>query len=419
VAELLINTIDDFDYQGKTVILRVDINSPLDPETKKIVNENRIDKSVPTLQGLLNKGAKVAILAHQGDTLDYHDLVPLAEHADKLSAKLTRKIAYIDDVAGPAAQAAVRALKPGEAVILGNLRYLTEEVSTFERDVKLQPQDMQSCYLIRQLAPLADYYVNDAFAAAHRNAPSMVGFAEVLPTAGGRQLIQEVKALHDIMENPKRPAVFVLGGLKISDAFGMMRQVLENGSADQILTGGVTGIVMQMARGVCFGSKQGEFLRERSLDAFLQPARDFLGKYEDRFINPVDFAYERRGLRVECTTSELPIDDVLFLDIGSKTIRQYESAIDKAGTIFVNGPMGAYENPLFTKGTQAVWNAIANSPGFSVVGGGDSVNAAASLVPDAKNRFDYICTAGGALVRFLSGTELPLIKALQRAYRRV
>ena len=167
MAELLINTIDDFDYQGKTVILRVDINSPLDPETKKIVNENRIDKSVPTLQGLLNKGAKVAILAHQGDTLDYHDLVPLAEHADKLSAKLTRKIAYIDDVAGPAAQAAVRALKPGEAVLLGNLRYLTEEVSTFERDVSSSHRICKR-YLIRQLAPLADYYVNDAFAAAHR-----------------------------------------------------------------------------------------------------------------------------------------------------------------------------------------------------------------------------------------------------------
>ncbi len=131
MADLLINTIDDFDYQGKTVILRVDINSPLDPVTKKIVNENRLDKSIPTLRDLLDKGAKVAILAHQGDTLDYHNLIPLTEHACKLSDKLGRQVRYIDDVAGPAAQAEVKTLKPGEAILLGNVRYLTEEVSTF------------------------------------------------------------------------------------------------------------------------------------------------------------------------------------------------------------------------------------------------------------------------------------------------
>ncbi len=419
MADLLINTIDDFDYQGKTVILRVDINSPLDPVTKKIVNENRLDKSIPTLRDLLDKGAKVAILAHQGDTLDYHNLIPLTEHACKLSDKLGRQVRYIDDVAGPAAQAEVKTLKPGEAILLGNVRYLTEEVSTFEKFVKLSASDMKDCYIIRQLAPLADYYVNDAFAAAHRNAPSMVGFPEVLPTAGGRQLVAEVQALHGIMENPARPSVFVLGGLKISDAFGMMRQVLENGSADRILTGGITGIVMQMAQGISFGNRQAQFLRDRALDAFIEPARDFVDKFGDRFVNPVDFAYEQNGSRRECSIPELPIENALFLDIGSQTISRYESVIQTAGTIFVNGPMGAYEKPLFAEGTRAVWNAIANSPGYSVVGGGDSVNAAASLVDDADNHFDYICTAGGALVRFLSGVELPLIQALKQAYRKV
>lgn len=419
MADLQINTIDDFDYQGKTVILRVDINSPLDPNTKQIANENRINKSIPTLKALLDKGAKVAILAHQGDTLDYHNLIPLAEHADKLSKKLGKPIRYIDDVAGPAAQAAIGALQPGEAVLLGNVRYLTEEVSTFEKAVKLSPEEMLDCYLVRRLAPLADYYVNDAFAAAHRNSPSMVGFAEALPTAGGRQLVAEVQALHAIMENPRRPSIFVLGGLKISDAFGMIRQVLENGSADKILTGGVTGIIMRMAQGQSFGGRQHQFLKDRSLDVFIEPAREFMEKFKDRFMNPLDFAYERDGTRVECSLDELPIDDALYLDIGSQTISRYQSVIEKAGTIFVNGPMGAYENPLFEQGTRAIWNAIATSPGYSVVGGGDSVNAATSLVEDAETHFDYICTAGGAMVRFLSGAELPLIKALKKAYRKV
>ena len=419
MADLRINTIDDFDYQGKTVILRVDINSPLDPSTKQIVGENRLNKSIPTLRALLDKGAKVAILAHQGDTLDYHNLIPLAEHAERLSAKLGKPIRYIDDVAGPAAQAAIKALPPGEAVLLGNVRYLTEEVSTFEKAVKLTPEQMVDCYLVRQLAPLADYYVNDAFAAAHRNSPSMVGFAEVLPTAGGRQLVAEVQALHAIMENPQRPSVFVLGGLKISDAFGMIRQVLENGSADKILTGGVTGIIMSIAQGQSFGKQQEQFLKDRSLDVFVEPAREFMEKYKDRFVNPTDFAYERDGTRVECTLEELPVDDALYLDIGSQTIARYQAVIANAGTIFVNGPMGAYENPLFEQGTRAIWNAIATSPGYSVVGGGDSVNAATSLVEGAEAHFDYICTAGGAMVRFLSGVELPLIKALKKAYRKV
>ena len=134
--------IEEFDYHGKTVILRVDINSPLDPETKKIVNENRINMSLPTIRYLLEHGAKVAMIAHQGDTLDYQNLIPLEEHAEKLTQKLGQKIAYIDDVAGPAAQEAVKHLQPGEAVLLGNLRYLTEEVSTFENAVKLTAPEM-------------------------------------------------------------------------------------------------------------------------------------------------------------------------------------------------------------------------------------------------------------------------------------
>ena len=178
----------------------------------------------------------MAILAHQGDTLDYHNLMPMAEHALLLSERLRRPVKYIDDVAGPAAQQAVKDLQPGEAILLGNVRYLCEEISTFEDAVTLKPEEMLNTYLVRNLAPLADYYVNDAFAAAHRNAPSMVAFPELLPTAGGRQLIAEFGALSRVAESPERPAVFVLGGLKVSDAHGMLRQVLENGTADRILT---------------------------------------------------------------------------------------------------------------------------------------------------------------------------------------
>ncbi|NLK07829.1 MAG: phosphoglycerate kinase [Firmicutes bacterium] len=415
----LFNTLDDFCYRDKTVILRVDINSPLDPVTKTIVNDNRLDKSIPTLKELLEQGAKIVLLAHQGDTLDYHNLIPLTEHAQKLSKKVGQHIDYIDDAAGPAAEAAVQALKPGEAVLLGNVRYLTEEVSTFEDSVSLSVSEMAECYLIRRLAPLADYYVNDAFSAAHRNAPSMVGFTAVLPTAAGRQLVKEVSALEKIMKTPASPAVFVLGGLKIADAFGMIEGVLKNGSADSILTGGVLGIVMLMAGGTEFSREQTRFVYERGLGTFLKPAERYLRDYGDRFVNPKDFAFRDGPMRREVDSKDLLKACGLLMDIGEKTIQVYRRMLNEAGSIFINGPMGVYEDPLFSQGTKEVWKAAADSSGYSVVGGGDSVNAAVSLVDDAENRFSYICTAGGALVRYLSGMELPLIKALKEAYRKV
>lgn len=410
-----IRTIDEFDYKGRTVLLRVDVNSPIDPSTKRIVNENRIKASIPTIRDILQKGAKLAIIAHQGDTLDYQNLIPMNEHAEKLSAYLGVQVKYIDDVAGPAAQAAVKNLKEGEAILLGNLRYLSEEISTFENVVKLRPEEMLETYLIRNLAPLADYYVNDAFAAAHRNAPSMVAFQELLPTAGGRQLIEEYSALTRVMKTPAKPSVFVLGGAKISDAFGMMKQVLENGTADKILSCGITGEIMLLAMGKALGSRKIGFLKDRELLLYVEPAREYLRDYPGKIEVPVDLAYELGGTRHEISVSELPQEE-LYMDIGSGTIERYKRVIAEAGTIFVNGPAGVYENKLFEKGTREIWNAIADSKGYSVIGGGDTVSAASRFIDLEK--ISYVCTAGGAMVRFLSGKKLPLIEAMEKAYDR-
>jgi len=411
----MIRSIEEFEYQGKTVLLRVDINSPINPQTKKIINENRINMSLPTIHYLLDHGAKLAIIAHQGDTLDYQNLLCLEEHAERLTQKLGIKVDYIDDVAGPAAQEAVKNLKPGRAILLGNLRYLTEEVSTFENAVKLKPEEMLNTYLVRHLAPLADYYINDAFAAAHRNAPSMVAFQELLPSAAGFLFFNEVLALTKVLESPDRPAVFVLGGAKISDAYGMMKQVLTNGTADKILTCGVTGIVMLMAKGYDLGKQAEKFFKDKSLDVFLEPSKEYLRDYPGKLILPVDLAYEKDGKREELGIEELPID-ALFLDIGQKTIGAFKAEIQKAGTLFVNGPSGVYENALFEDGTRETLTAIAEADGYSVIGGGDSVSATYKYIEPDK--IDYICTAGGAMVRFLSGVELPLIAAMEKAYNR-
>ncbi|MGB5379821.1 MAG: phosphoglycerate kinase [Acidimicrobiia bacterium] len=412
---MTIAALDDLDVQGRVVLLRVDINSPIDRTTGKITDDNRLNMSLPTIADLADAGARVVIIAHQGDTLDYHNLVSMGEHAEILSEKLNREVDFIDDVAGPAARAAIQALGDGEILLLDNIRFLTEEVSTFEGAVKLTPAEMTNTYLVRNLAPLVDVYVNDAFAAAHRNAPSMVAFQELLPTAGGRLLIDEVTALSGLASTPSRPCVFVLGGLKISDAFSMMEKVLADGTADTILTTGITANVMLIARGVDLGGPTLAFIKDRSLDAFIPRASDLLEVYGDRIEVPTDLAFDDGGERREIDVADLPADHLL-IDVGSETVAAYKTVIAHAATLFVNGPAGVYESAAGEYGTRSLWEAVAASDGYSVIGGGDTVASARRFVdPDD---IGFISTGGGALIRFLSGQPLPLIEAMEKAAAR-
>jgi phosphoglycerate kinase len=413
---MMIASLDDIDVRGRTVILRVDINSPLDPTTKRIIDDTRIDKSLATIRDLAEAGAKLVIIAHQGDTLDYNNLNSLREHAEVLTSKLNRHVGFIDDVAGPAARAAVKQLDNGDILLLDNLRYLTEEVSTFENEVKLTPSGMADTYLVRNLAPLADVYVNDAFAAGHRNSPSMVAFQELLPSVGGRLLIEETHALAGVGVDPSRPCIFLLGGLKISDAFSMMTNVLADGTADRILTSGITANVMLAASGVDLGAPSVSFLAERSLDAFIPQAAELLSTYGDRIEVPVDLAVDQSGTRSEIAVHELPVDHTI-VDIGNHTVATYESYIAGAATLFVNGPAGIYESSIGEYGTRSLWNAVAASPATSVIGGGDTVASARRFI-DLAN-ISFISTGGGALIRYLSGQNLPLLDAMERAAARL
>lgn len=410
-----IRSIDDFDYKGKRVLVRVDINSPIDPVSGKITNENRINKSILTIADLSERNARVVLIAHQGDTLDYHNLIPLQEHAQKLSEKMGKEVKFIDDVAGPAARERIKTMADGEILLLDNLRYFTEEVSTFENDVKLTPEEMTRTYLVRSLAPLMDYYVNDAFAAAHRNSPSMVAFQEMLPSAGGRLLMDELNVLSTILESPSRPCVFVLGGLKISDAFGMMKPVLSKGIADTILTTGVTGLVMLMAQGILLGEKTEKFIKDRSLDKFVIEAKEHLLDYPDKIKVPQDLAFAQNEERKEVLIRNLPVNEVI-IDIGEETIRNYESILREAGTIFVNGPAGIYEKEISAKGTKRLWAALTEAPGFTVIGGGDTVASASRFID--TQRLGFICTGGGALIRYIGGKKLPLLEAMEKAAKR-
>jgi len=398
----------DLDVAGKRVLVRVDINSPIDPDTERIVDETRIDKAVPTIRDLAERSARVVILAHQGDALDYHNLIPTEEHAGKLAARLGRPVQWIDDVAGPEARRRITALRDGEVLLLDNIRIYGEELTTFARDVELTPEQMASTYLVRHLAPLFDAYVNDAFATAHRAAPSMVAFQRLLPSAAGLQLSAELAGLAHIVDAPVRPAVFLLGGLKVSDGFSMMGRVLGDGTADRVLTAGVLGEIFLMADGIALGGPTERFVRDHNLEGYVDVARALLADHREQIALPVDVAVLDGGNRRELPVDDLPVDR-LCVDIGGATITTYEDAIAAAGTIFANGPAGAYEQSGADVGTRRLWTAVARAPGVSAIGGGDTVASARRFVD--LDDITFVSTGGGALIRYVSGQPLPLLEA--------
>ena len=407
-----INTIDDFDVAGKTVLLRVDINEPVDKEKNKLKDLTRIEGCIPTIKELSDKQAKVVILAHQGSDIEYQSYYDLSLHADVIREMTGKPVEFVPDVCGPYAVEKIKAMKSGDIVLLDNVRFMAEEMTLFETKLNLTFEQQAQTLVVRKLAPLADLYVCDAFAAAHRSQPTLVGFEQVLPSAMGRLFEKEYTIISDILKSPARPCVFVLGGAKIQDAFLMMDKVLKEGTADVVLTGGLVANIVMVAKDIDIGKASEDFIYKKNLGECIKTAREILDAYSEKIMVPEDFAYVEDEQRHEVSVGDIP-QDQLLIDIGRETISRYERIIREAGTVFINGPMGVFEKKPSEAGTKAIWEAAADTKGFSVVGGGDSV-AAANLF-GVSERIGYICTGGGALVRFLSGEELPVVSALKGA----
>ncbi|MDY2808740.1 MAG: phosphoglycerate kinase [Oscillospiraceae bacterium] len=281
--------------------------------------------------------------------------------------------------------------------------------------LRLTHEQQAKTLLVEKLAPLADYYVCDAFAAAHRDQTSLCGFEQVLPSAMGRLFEKEYCVISELMAAPEKPCVFVLGGSKISDAFLMMETVLGSGVADTVLTGGLVGNILLTARGEAIGQESLDFIYSSNYGENIEKARDIYKKYADKILLPSDLAYVENGGRRECMIGAVP-PDICAVDIGSRTAKQYVDVILAAKTVFVNGPMGIFEKPETALGTKAVFEALGAASGYTVVGGGDSVTAAAKY--QVKDKLGYVCTGGGALIRFLTGEEPPVVKALRGAAQR-
>ena len=405
-----INTLDDFEWGGKVVLCRVDINAPLDPETGGLRDVTRLKGCAPTVRELAEAGARVVLLAHQGGDLEYHNYASTEHHAAVMSELTGRDVGFIDDVCGPAARDAVGRLADGEVLLLDNVRFCGEELTLFERKLELSPEDQAKTLVVRKLAPLADLYVCDAFAAAHRSQPTLVGFEQLLPSAMGRLFEKEYANLARLREEPARPCVFILGGTKIQEAFPMMAAALRDGVVDTVLTAGLVANVMLAASGVDIGAPSMEFIKASQLEQFVEESKAILAEHGDRIVLPADLAWVEDGERREVAVADLPVDAPL-VDIGHAAAADYGACIAAAGTVFVNGPAGVFEQPETEYGTRTLWEAMADTPGFSALGGGDSVTAMNRF--GLADRFDYVCTAGGAMVQFLSGKPMPVIEALK------
>ena len=382
--------VTDLDVEGKKVIVRVDFNVPI--KDGKISDDTRITAALPTINYLLDHGASVILMSHLGRPKTKEDLQfslkPVAEH---LATLINAPVKFASDCRGEIAQAASAELKPGEILVLENTRFYPEES---KNDVEMS----------KDLASLADLYVNDAFGSAHRAHSSTAGIADYLPAAAGFLMEKEIKYLGNAIADPVRPFVAILGGAKISDKIGVIENLLK--TADNILIGGGMANTFLKAQGY----EMADSLVEAEV---LDTAKDLLSRANDKIILPVDMVLGN-AFDAEAEMKTIPVADVpagwRVLDVGPLTVQLFGDVIMDAGTVVWNGPMGVFEFPRFAQGTYGVARAVANSQAVSIIGGGDSVSAINQS--GLSEKITHISTGGGASLEMLEGLELPGLAVL-------
>ncbi len=396
-------TLNDVDLDGKTVFLRADINSPLDPNSKRILDATRIQAVTPTIKDL--KTAKVVLGAHQSRPGRY-DFTSLELHAKVLQMYLEQDVKYTDDIIGPDAQDAIKSLKPGDVLVLNNVRMLKEENEVAPMEA------LANTEFVKIMSSLVDYFVNDAFAAAHRSQPSLVGLCNTTPTLAGRLMEQELNSLNRVLDNPARPSVYLLGGAKVEDRIPVIRRILKDDIADKILIGGLVANSFYMAKG---GMKQQYTGIDEEGKKLVEQARQIMEEYPDKIQLPLDIALDVKGERVEIFFNKVT-DETNIYDIGLNTIAHFSDKIMKAGTVVAEGPMGMFERRGFDIGTKELLRCMAKCHGYTVVGGGH-MGGMASMLGIAEE-ICHISTGGGAMLSMLAGEVLPVVEAIEESKRR-
>ena len=404
-------TIDDFEMKNKKVILRIDINSSINPENGDILDDTRIKRHAATVKELAGKEAKIVILAHQSRPGKL-DCVSLKEHAKRMSEIIDIEIKFVPDIYGNSAVNLINELKSGEILMLDNVRFDNEEVElkNFEND---NFEKQANSNMVMTLAPLADLFVNDAFAAAHRCQPSLVGFAEKMPAIAGRVMQRELDFLGKAIASGPSPRIALLGGSKAADSVAISEYFLKKG-VDYVLTGGVVANIFLIAANKDIGKPSTEFVKNNisNHEKIIADAKKLIEKYNGRIVYPSDVATNANGKRIGVSIDQLPTKNPIH-DIGLDTLVKYISLIEEAGTIIANGPMGVFENSEFAIGTREVFQSIANSEGMTVVGGGETAMAFNQM--GLAKGVEHISTGGGACIAFMADETMPALEAMRRS----
>ena len=387
-------TIEDINVKGKRVLVRCDFNVPLN-EKGKITNDNRIVAALPTIKYLMEHGARVILCSHLGRPKgEFKPEFSLKPVAARLSELLGREVPLAEDVVGPSAHALAEKLQDGDVMLIENVRFHAEET-------KNDPE------FSKQLASLAEIYVNDAFGTAHRAHSSTEGVAHYLPAVAGFLIGKEISIMGDALENPERPFLAIIGGSKVSDKIGVINNLLNK--VDVLIIGGGMAYTFQKA----MGGRIGNSIHE---DDKMELAKELLAKaaYKGvRIVLPVDNeagnAFSNDCLHITVHSQEIP-DGFEGMDIGPVTREMFVNEVKRAHTIIWNGPMGVSEFPVFAEGTRAVAQAVAENPGITIIGGGDSAAAIQKL--GFADKVTHVSTGGGASLEFLEGIELPGVAAL-------
>jgi phosphoglycerate kinase len=398
-------TLDDIDVGNKKVLVRVDFNVPIDVNGN-ILDDFRIRAHSQTLLSLLNRGAAVVVLSHQGRPGD-SDFVTLENHAKKLEEVLGVEVRFVNDVMGSAACEAIQSLRHGEILLLDNVRLVSEELMEGE------PERLAKTYLVRRLAPHFNYFVFDAFATAHRAQPSIVGFPAVLPSVIGYVMKRELEALDRLLSKGSLK-VFVLGGAKVKDMIKVVELLAKKGIECKVITAGLVGLVFHVAKGGKVSNSISKLLEERGLAPLIAEAKKVLS-----LGIPIETPYDAKVLKADGSIAEEPLSSAtgIPLDIGSYTASVFSEIIRSASVVVMKGTAGRVEDPGFRSGTIALLEAALKSSAYVVIGGGH-ISSMLSEVGVIREKGIHISTAGGALLMALAGEELPALKALELSYKR-
>ncbi|AEE96671.1 phosphoglycerate kinase [Mahella australiensis] len=387
-------TIEDIDVSGKKVLVRVDFNVPLD-ENRRITDDRRIREALPTIKYLIDHNAMVILVSHLGRPKGkFDEKYSMAPVAERLQELLDKPVVLAKDVIGDSAKACVAAMKPGDVVLLENVRFHAEE-------------EKNDTEFAKALASLAEIYVNDAFGTAHRAHASTAGVAAYLPAVAGYLIKKELDIMGKALDNPERPFVAVLGGVKVSDKIGVINNLIDK--VDTLIIGGAMAYTFFRAKGYSTGSS---VVEEDKIDL----AKELMAKAQAKGVElllPVDNVVAKEfkaDAEHKVVPSEAMPDGWQGVDIGPKTIEMFSKVIENAKTVVWNGPMGVFEMPAFANGTRAIAEAMSRCKGVTIIGGGDSAAAVEQL--GYADKMTHISTGGGASLEFLEGKELPGVAVL-------